>query len=278
MTEPAAAHGQDRRDRGPDGRRRVLVTNDDGIDSPGLQRIVPALAEDHDVVVAAPATDMSGTGTGIGQTGDDGGITLEHRDLDGVDAYVIGGPPGLAVMSAALGAFGDVPDLVVSGVNAGLNTGHSIIHSGTVGAALTAHTFGSRGIAISLAPSEPWHWDTAVPFATAVASWVLDSQSRTALNVNVPPVALDEVRGVRWALLDEFGHFNLATADVDAAELQLDVRDRTKGVDPESDTALCLGGHVTLTPLAPVEPAPFPDVSAEEVLAFSRGGSEPPRR
>ena len=266
MTDATAAHEPGRPEARPDRRRRVLVTNDDGIDSPGLQQIVPALAEEHDVVVAAPAQDMSGTGTGIGQLGGERGITLEHRDLEGVDAYVIGGPPGLAVMSAALGAFGDTPDLVISGVNAGLNTGHSIIHSGTVGAALTAHTFGSRGVAISLAPSEPWHWETAVPFAVAAAAWTLDSQPRTALNVNVPSVPLDQVRGVRWAQLDEFGHFNLATADVDAAELQLDVRDRSKGVDPESDTALCLDGHVTLTPLDPVQPAPFPEVAAEDVL------------
>lgn len=244
---------------------RVLVTNDDGIDSPGLQRLAAALAPLHDVVVAAPASNMSGTGTGIGRL-DDLGVALERRVVDGVEeAYAIAGPPGLAVMACALGAFGGMPDLVVSGVNAGLNTGNSIIHSGTVGAALTAHTFGTRGVAISLAPPEPWHWDTAVPVAVRAADWVLTSRPRTVLNVNVPAVPTDQVRGARWAPMDAFGHFSVASANVEAAELQLDVADRTSGTDPHTDTALCLAGYVTLTPLEPVVGAAFPDVDAEDV-------------
>ena len=246
-------------------RRRVLVTNDDGIDSPGLRRLAAALARVHDVVVAAPASNMSGTGTGIGRL-DQAGVALDRRDVEGVDeAYAIAGPPGLAVMACALGAFGGMPDLVVSGVNAGLNTGHSIIHSGTVGAALTAHTFGTRGVAVSLAPSEPWHWDTAVPVAVRAAAWVLESRPRTVLNVNVPARPADEVRGVRWAPVDAFGHFSVATANVEASQLQLDVADRSSGPDPESDTALCLSGHVTLTPLEPVVGGAFPDVPADQV-------------
>lgn len=257
----------------PGGRHRILVTNDDGIESPGLRRIATALAAEHDVVVAAPAVNMSGMGTGIGRFDDDAGIALERHDVPGVtEAYAIAGPPGLAVMAAFLGAFGDRPDLVVSGVNAGLNTGHSVIHSGTVGAALTAHTFGCRGVAVSLAPSDPWHWETAVPYTVAAAAWVLDRQPRTALNVNIPAVPPDQVRGVRWAELDRFGHFSVATADLEAAELQLDVTDRSSGLDPRSDTALCLDGFVTLTPLDPVEAAPFPDTDAAEVLATSRSG------
>ena len=257
----------------PGRRHRVLVTNDDGIESPGLRRIAAALATEFDVVVAAPAVNMSGMGTGIGRFDDEEGIALERHDVDGVtDAYAIAGPPGLAVMAAFLGAFGDRPDLVVSGVNAGLNTGHSVIHSGTVGAALTAHTFGGRGMAVSLAPSDPWQWDTAVPYTVAAAAWALDCQPRAVLNVNVPAVAPDQVRGVCWAELDQFGHFSVATADLEAAELQLDVTDRSSGLDPRSDTALCLDGWVTLTPLDPVEAAPFPDTDAAEVLATARSG------
>jgi 5'-nucleotidase len=248
---------------------RILVTNDDGIESPGLRRLATELAAEHEVIVVAPASDMSGSGTGIGRLDRTDPVALKRADFDGVEAYAVAGPPGLAVMSAALGAFGAPPDLVVSGVNAGMNTGHSIIHSGTVGAALTAHTFGSRGIAFSLAPSDPWRWDTAVPIAREAMRWILECRPRTTLNVNIP--AVDDVRGVRWAKLDEFGYFRVASADVAGQTLQLEVGDRTSGRDPESDTALCLQGFVTLTPLSPVQPAEIPDVDPYLVVPLSRG-------
>lgn len=121
---------------------RLLVTNDDGIDSPGLKALARSLADHVDVIVAAPSADMSGSGTGIGRFDIDAGVELTPVSIDDVPmAYSIDGPAGLAVTAAALGAFGRRPDLVVSGINAGINTGHSIIHSGTVGAARTARTF-----------------------------------------------------------------------------------------------------------------------------------------
>lgn len=256
--------------RAPDRPPRVLLTNDDGIASPGLRRLAVALAEEHDVVVAAPAENMSGVGTSMGRWDEDEGIAMSREDIDGVEAYAVAGPPGLAVMAASLEAFGPAPDLVVSGINAGLNTGRSIIHSGTVGGALTAHSFGGRGVAISLAPSDPWHWDTAVPVAVDAARWALASRPRTVLNVNVPAVPAEQVRGTRWAELDDFGHFGLATMDRDARTLRLDVTDRSAGGRPEVDTSLCLDGWVTLTPLEPVLAAPVPDVSPDDVVTSRR--------
>jgi 5'-nucleotidase len=250
--------------RGTPGGHRVLVTNDDGIDSPGIRLLAQALAREHDVVVVAPRQDMSGVGTGVGRIHDR--VPMERRDLGELEAYAIDGPPGLAVMSAALGAFGDLPDLVVSGINAGLNTGHSIIHSGTVGAALTAHTFGSRGLAVSLAPSDPWQWGTAVPVAVQAARWMLVRHPSHVLNVNVPAVPREQVAGVQWADLDRFGHFSVVTAAPGASGLDLEVRDRSSGLDPESDTARCLAGYVTLTAIDPVAQASVPDDDAARVV------------
>lgn len=255
-----------------DGPARILVTNDDGIDSPGLRGLAIALAERHDVVLAAPAADHSGSGTGIGRLEDGDGTRLRRHDLEHVEGWAVVGPPGLAVMSAALGAFGDRPDLVVSGVNAGMNTGHSVIHSGTVGAALTAHTFGIGGVAVSLAPprdptrphddpsASGWHWATAIGVAIDVVDWILSARPRTALNVNVPAMPRAQLRGACWAPLDQFGHFRVATADERGSRLHLDVTDRSTGREAGSDTARCLDGWVTLTPLEPVETAEFPDV------------------
>lgn len=239
---------------------RILITNDDGIASPGLQKLASRLARDFEVVVVAPAQDMSGTGTALGRFDPKVGVELTKTIVDGIhEAYTVDGPPGLAVLAASLGAFGDPPDLVVSGINAGLNTGHSIIHSGTVGAALTARTLGSRGLAVSLQQSDDWHWDTAVDVARSAVDWVIGrSGERFVLNINVPGLPLDDVLGIHWADLDEFGHIRVATADVPAQRLEFGVRGAASALDPACDTALCQQGYVTATLLSTVEPLPFP--------------------
>ncbi len=245
---------------------RVVLTNDDGIDSPGIREFALGLADAYDLVVAAPAIDMSGSGTGIGAFDPVSGVALELADLDGIKGYTVAGPPGLAVMAAALGAFGRVPDLVVSGVNAGINTGHSVIHSGTVGAVLTARTFRSKGLAVSLAQSEQWMWGTAVAVGVAAADWMLRRNGGPhVLNINVPGVPIDRVEGVHWADLDEFGYFRVANADVTDRKLQFVVGPSSAGSDPASDTALCARNFVTITPLNTIEPAPFPDVEATSI-------------
>jgi len=142
---------------------RLLLTNDDGVRSSGLQALAAGLAEQGpDLVVVAPQEDMSGIGAAIGRVRPDQRIDVRDVELaGGRRAFAIAGPPGLAVMAGCLGAFGDAPDLVVSGINAGPNTGHACLHSGTVGAALTASTFGVSALAVSIHVSDPMHWATA---------------------------------------------------------------------------------------------------------------------
>ena len=250
-------------------KKREVVTKDQGKDSPGIRFLALELSKRFDVTVAAPAVDMSGSGTGIGRFDPVSGVDLIEADIgDGVEAYSIAGPPGLAVMAAALGAFGERPDLVVSGVNAGINTGHSVIHSGTVGAALTARTFQSKGLAVSLAQSEPWHWETAVPVAVDAASWLLERRTEPrVLNINVPALPQAGIKGIHWADLDEFGYFRVANAQMESKKLQLEVGPSTDRSDPASDTALCAQGYVTVTPLSTVEPSPFPDSPATDIWA-----------
>lgn len=238
---------------------RVLLTNDDGIESPGLWALAAELRESYEVLVVAPDGERSGSGTGIGFFDPGSGVSVTPSGVDGQDGYALAGPPGLAVMSAMLGAFGEAPDLVVSGVNPGINTGHSVLHSGTVGAVLTARTFGCDGVAVSLAHSDPWKWSTAVTLARKVVDWVLSLRgARYTVNLNVPGLDIADVRGFRWADLDEFGFFRVAMADVPGRRLQFEVGSPDSGLDPASDTALVREGYATLTPLNSVEPAPFP--------------------
>src|SRR3546814_1560572 len=127
---------------------RILVTNDDGIDSLGLHVLARRLTEHGDVVVVAPDREYSGFGAALG--------TLhlmqpevQRQHIDGVpEAWSAGGPPALCVYFARFGCFGDT-DLVVAGINPGANTGRAIYHSGTVGAAITARNGGLNAIAVS---------------------------------------------------------------------------------------------------------------------------------
>lgn len=261
---PAVSESEDRlevssRRRPRKEKASLLLTNDDGIRSVGLHELARVLAKRYSVLVVAPDDQRSGAGTGIGFFDPVGGVTVEPVDIGDFPAYSIAGPPGLAVMSSMLGAFGDPPDLVVSGINAGINTGHSVVHSGTVGAVLTARTFGTRGLAVSLAESDPWRWDTAAAVADAVVEWMLaESPGLMTLNLNVPARDLSDLKGLRWAELDEFGYFRVAIADLPGQRLQFEVGAPDSGVDPASDTALLGYGFATLTPLTSVETTPFP--------------------
>ncbi len=156
---------------------RILVTNDDGVDAPGIRSLAGALHEaGHDVLVVAPSSDWSGSGAAIGKLYDTPPRAVDRitwSDHPTIPVHSLDAPPGTAVLAACLGAFGGLPELVASGVNPGANTGHLVLHSGTVGAALTAASFGIPGIAVSL----PWHdgheyhWDTATSFAVAAVEW-----------------------------------------------------------------------------------------------------------
>jgi 5'-nucleotidase len=189
---------------------RILVTNDDGIDSVGLHVLARALRPHGEIVVVAPDREYSGSSAAFGALHL---IQPEVRrtPLDGVDeAWVVTGPPALCVMFARLGVFGARFDLVVSGINPGANVGRAIYHSGTVGAALTARNGGISGIAVSQnvagfgVEGQGWdemladqRWDTAAVVAEAVVRAHLADPPAdpVVINVNVPNVELAELRG-----------------------------------------------------------------------------------
>jgi 5'-nucleotidase len=191
---------------------RILVTNDDGIDSIGLQQLACSLRSLGDVFVAAPDREFSGASASIGA------LHLAKPEvhetfIDGIDeAWAVTGPPALCVLFARLGAFGPPPDLVVSGINPGANVGRSVYHSGTVGATLTARTGGITGIAISQDAEygvegqayeevlEAQLWESAARVAASVVAAVIEDppSEPSVLNVNVPNLPVEEIKGYRW--------------------------------------------------------------------------------
>ncbi|MEV4599825.1 5'/3'-nucleotidase SurE [Amycolatopsis sp. NPDC049253] len=193
---------------------RVLLTNDDGIEAPGLLALAHALRDaGHDLVVAAPAGDSSGSGTSLGAIDHGTIVACEPHalpGLDGVPAHRVSAPPAFAVLAACFGALGPPPDVVVAGINDGHNTGRSVLHSSTVGAALTASTAGRSALAVSCGDRPGARFDTAAAVGVAVLGWlVAHAPKRTVLNVNVPDVDLADLRGVRWARLGRVGSSGL---------------------------------------------------------------------
>ena len=255
---------------------RVLVTNDDGVSSPGIAVLARAMAEaGHDVVVAAPLDDRSGSGAGIGPMHIDEHISVEPariRDLPGLPAYGVDGPPALAVMAARLGAFGEPPALVASGINPGCNTGRSVLHSGTVGAALTAANFGISALAVSIDVGDPYHFETAGALAAAIVGWLAGQPARTVINLNVPNVSPDEVRGVRAARLAPFGTVRAAIAEHRQGRLQLEMRATGVELSPDTDTALVMAGYAAVTALAGIREDPAQGNPADELDRALRAG------
>ena len=257
-------------------RVRVLVTNDDGVEAPGLKALARALVDaGHDVVVVAPDGEHSGAGAGIGRlhrSGPIGRLTVDWPELAGVPVHALAAPPAAAVYAGGLGAFGPPPDLVASGINRGLNTGHLVLHSGTVGAALTAAVLGLRALAVSLAWGEAEHWATA---ATLAAALVPDVPARGVLSLNVPNVPLDEVRGVRGARLASFGERWRATAP--AGEVRLEYVGHDGEPAPGTDVALLRAGYAAVTELTGVTgvPARAPEEGRRGAAAGRRGGGQP---
>lgn len=239
---------------------RVLVTNDDGIDAPGLLPLAQAMVgTGWEVVVAAPQRDMSGQSAAIGRLHADRSIDVvetELAGLDGVPCHAVDGPPALCVIAGNLGAFGPRPDLIVSGINPGPNTGGAVLHSGTVGAALTAANFGASGIAVSMQVGEPMHWETAASLAVPAAEWLALQEPRTVVNLNAPNLPLDQVRGVRWGELATFGSVRTALVESQGGRLQMEFVGRQDEHPEDTDAGLVDRGFAALTLLTGVLAAP----------------------
>jgi len=247
---------------------RILVTNDDGFDAPGLAVLARGLHDaGHEVIVVAPLAEASGASAGVGPLHVMGrGIhveTVAPSGLAGIEAVGADALPALIVIMACLGAFGQPPDLVAAGVNPGRNVGRAVLHSGTVGAALTSVHFGLKGLATSIqagaVPSgfesandgHP-HYESAAALAVVLAAHLEGAPARTVLNLNVPNLALAQIRGVRRARLATTGLIRAAGAEGDGPRVQLDLGFAEPSDDEDSDEALTGLGWAVVTPLVSV--------------------------
>ena len=173
---------------------RVLVSNDDGVDAPGLRHLAQALREaGHEVTVVAPDRDRSGASNSL---------TLDqpiraHRRSDSV--WSVAGTPTDCVHLALSGMLESDPDIVLSGINNTSNLGDDVFYSGTVAAAMEGRCLGLPAIALSLATREhnALHWESAARAAVEITARLVADPlpADTILNVNVPDLPWEQIRG-----------------------------------------------------------------------------------
>ncbi|HLR97766.1 MAG TPA: 5'/3'-nucleotidase SurE [Jiangellaceae bacterium] len=233
---------------------RALVTNDDGINAPGI-RVLSGVASglDWDVLAAAPQHEHSGTSASLSALEPGGRLafhTAEWTELPDVRVLGVRGSPAFITIMVAQGVFGPVPDVVLSGINHGPNYGYATLHSGTVGAALTAAGFGVPAMAVSCAGMDPEHWETAAEVSRQAATWLTEhGRAGTVLNVNVPDVPLDKLRGLRSARLAQFGAVQFEVTESADDYMTLTFSDPMAEYEPGTDAALLDEGWATATVL-----------------------------
>ena len=172
---------------------RILLSNDDGYFAPGLATLAEALGRIAEIVVVAPERDRSGASNSL---------TLDRPLLvrkSHLGFHYVNGTPTDCVHLAVTGLLDPLPDMVVSGINHGANMGDDTIYSGTVAAATEGFLLGIPSIAMSLAKRNDGHYACAARVAVDLVERFQRQPLRqpTLLNVNVPDVAYEHVKGIR---------------------------------------------------------------------------------
>jgi 5'-nucleotidase len=230
---------------------RILITNDDGVDSPGIHELAVQVEKaGYEAIVVAPDHNASGTGTSVGPLAGDHPIAVTPSKIDGFsgEVYGVAGPPALCTLAGYMEAFGPAPDVIVSGINAGLNPGRAVTHSGTVGAAIAGQNLGLRSIAVSVDVVLPWHWYTAAELTLEILPHLIAGPSHTVLNLNVPGLPSNEVKGIRWASLAPYGTYR---GTMKLQDNQLVMTQEDTGYEPEdhTDIGTVKAGYAALTSL-----------------------------
>ena len=171
---------------------RILLSNDDGYFAQGIECLARVLAEVAEITVVAPERDRSGASNSLTL---DRPLSLRRS---GNGYYHVNGTPTDCVHLAVTGMLDELPDMVVSGINNGANMGDDTIYSGTVAAATEGFLLGVPSLAISLCSKAGVHYETAARVALELVKTVQREKAGEPLllNVNVPDVPYDELRGM----------------------------------------------------------------------------------
>ncbi|MCW2758394.1 MAG: 5/3-nucleotidase SurE [Nocardioidaceae bacterium] len=231
---------------------RIVVTNDDGIDAGGIVTVAGELSRaGHDVVIVAPLTQASGSGSSLGSELDGRTVAAVSRTdhATGLRAIGVAAPPAYIALAVSRGWLGLEPDLLVSGINRGNNVGELSLFSGTLAAALTASLYGLPALAISC-PATPTRYDEAAScLVDALPGLVESLPAGCAYNLNYPDAPLGDFAGWTRATLASSGERDLvALGDLNGVSVTLAAE--RSATDPTSDIALLRQRHGTFTPVS----------------------------
>ena len=252
---------------------RILVTNDDGYFSPGIEALAAALQSIGDVIVVAPHTEASAVGHALTLRRPLRVEKIRHN------WYSVDGTPTDCVNIAIDEIMPEPPAIVVSGINKGLNVGDDVTYSGTVAGALEGALLGYQAIAISLAAkhSPDVDFGPAAQIAAGLAAALLERPlpGRTFLNVNVPH---GEIRGVRVTVQAKRNHITKVAQRVDPRRrpyFWIEEASDDWEADPRSDHQAVVDKFVSVTPIQP----DLTDHSALDLVeALMRGTGLAPSR
>jgi 5'/3'-nucleotidase len=253
--------------------RRILVTNDDGHASPGIQALAAALQVLGEVTIVAPHVEASTVGHAL---------TLRRPlrlEQVGPRVYAVDGTPTDCINIAVDEVLGGGPDLVVSGINKGLNVGDDVTYSGTVAGALEGALLGYQAMAVSLEFTRgEWNFQPAASAAVSIASALVDHPLpyRTFLNINVPQ---RPIKGVRVTVQAKRNHITKVDRRLDPRQRPYfwieEAQDDWEPHD-RSDRQAVADGYISVTPLQP-DLTDHGALALVEALTQGVGGSVPSR-
>ena len=238
--------------------RHILVTNDDGIESPGLWKLAEIMSEIGQVMVVAPAAEASGSGTMVTYRRDLQVQQVPER-LPGVKAYMVDGTPADCVLIGLRRLKEGWISVVAAGINPGANLGADLFLSGTCGAALMAAFRKITAIAISL-DLEPAgdgagrmpRWETAEAVSRMLARGIEAGTipDSAFLSANIPALPLDQIKGIQITRTAPGGYMHLAERGDGVTErLQREIVPDLRHAHPGTDIRAVVDGYVSISPL-----------------------------
>jgi len=225
---------------------KILVSNDDGYLAEGINVLSERLSKKHQVTIFAPSENKSASSSSL---------TID-KPLKPIkiseSIYTINGTPSDSTHFALCGFFEEEFDLVIAGINFGPNMGDDVIYSGTVAAAIEGRFVGFPSIAISLASWDGKNFDTAAKIAEVIADNVEFSElsSNTVLNVNVPDIPFNEIKGFKTTRLGKRHKSENIIQDKEDSLLYW-IGENGKEADngPGTDFYAIRNNYVSITPL-----------------------------
>jgi len=225
---------------------KILVSNDDGYLAEGINALAKRLSKKHQVIIFAPSENKSASSSSL---------TID-KPLKPIkiseSVYTINGTPSDSTHFALCGYFKEEFDLVIAGINFGPNLGDDVIYSGTVAAAIEGRFVGFPSIAISLASWDGKNFDTAAKVAEVIADNVEFSElsSNTVLNVNVPDIPFNEIKGFKTTRLGKrHKSENIVQDKEDMSLYWIGENGKEAENGPGTDFYAIKNNYVSITPL-----------------------------